>query len=318
VEGDQVRVLLAAGVISMTVTPLVIAVAPHISAGHRLLGPLERLLGARSIDEADEGVEALRGHVILAGYGPVGLQLTRVLEELSVRHVVLELNAETVREARKRGAPVYYADATSGEALQHAQLSHAAALVLLINDPRATRLALAAAQRVAPDVPVLVRTRYAGDRAALIADGAAEVVSEELQGGFEVLARVLRKVGVPRNVAEAHVASARVTASEPTRETRLARQRVEHVPELARLSFDTFLVIETSFAAGKTLQQVQLRQRTGTTLVALRRGDELRDEVTADHEITVGDMLFLVGSEDALCRASYLLQGGEVQQVCPV
>ena len=318
VTEEQVRVLLAAGVISMTVTPLVVLAAPHISAGHRLLRPLERLLGARSIDEPDEADRRLRGHVVVAGYGPVGLQLARVFEQLSVRYVVLELNAETVREARRRGAPVYYADVTSSEALEHAQLPRAAALVLLINDPRATRLALATAQHVAPDVPVLVRTRYAGDRAALIAEGAAEVVSEELQGGFEVLARVLRKVGVPRNVADAHVASARVSAAEASRPTRLAPQWAEHLPELRRLSFDTFLVIETSHVAGRTLRQAGLRQKTGITLVAIRRGDELRDEVSPDEVVEVGDMLFLVGSEDGLCRASYLLQDGTVQDGCPV
>ena len=40
-------------------------------------------------------------------------------------YVALELNAETVRDAREAGEPVYYADATSVEALQHARVQHA-------------------------------------------------------------------------------------------------------------------------------------------------------------------------------------------------
>ncbi len=47
--------LLAAGIASMFLTPLLVRAAPHITAGERLLAPLERLIGVRSIDEADEG-----------------------------------------------------------------------------------------------------------------------------------------------------------------------------------------------------------------------------------------------------------------------
>jgi CPA2 family monovalent cation:H+ antiporter-2 len=51
--------LLAAGIISMFLTPLLVRAAPHITAGERLLAPLERLIGVRSIDEADEGTRRL-------------------------------------------------------------------------------------------------------------------------------------------------------------------------------------------------------------------------------------------------------------------
>ncbi len=44
-------------------------------------------------------------------------------------------DAEVIRQARKSGAPVYYADAASAEALGHAHLSDAKELVLLMNDP---------------------------------------------------------------------------------------------------------------------------------------------------------------------------------------
>ena len=54
------RPLLAAGIASMFLTPLLVRVAPHITAGERLLAPLERLIGVRSIDEADDGASSAR------------------------------------------------------------------------------------------------------------------------------------------------------------------------------------------------------------------------------------------------------------------
>ncbi|HEY3495647.1 MAG TPA: cation:proton antiporter, partial [Polyangiaceae bacterium] len=72
VDAQQVKPLLAAGIISMFLTPLLVRAAPHITAGERLLAPLERLIGVRSIDEADEGVAKLVGHVVIVGFGVGG------------------------------------------------------------------------------------------------------------------------------------------------------------------------------------------------------------------------------------------------------
>ena len=65
------ELLLGAGILSMFLTPLLVRAAPHLSAGEKLLRPLERLLRARGIDEAPApGPDAPPGqHVIVVGYG---------------------------------------------------------------------------------------------------------------------------------------------------------------------------------------------------------------------------------------------------------
>ena len=113
VSAEANRPLLAAGIASMFLTPLLVRAAPHITAGERLLAPLERLIGVRSIDDADHGVKALTEHVVIVGYGVAGRLTSQALAACGVPYVVLELNAETVRHAKARGVPVYYGDATS-------------------------------------------------------------------------------------------------------------------------------------------------------------------------------------------------------------
>jgi len=70
---------LAAGIGSMFLTPLLVRAAPHITAGERLLAPLERLIGVRSIDEADQGHTKLEDHVVIVGYGLAGRFAARTL-----------------------------------------------------------------------------------------------------------------------------------------------------------------------------------------------------------------------------------------------
>ena len=55
---------------------------------------------------------------------------------------------------------------------------------------------MVAARAEWPNVPILARTRYVAERAGLLALGANHVVCEELEGGTEMSARVLRTLGL--------------------------------------------------------------------------------------------------------------------------
>jgi CPA2 family monovalent cation:H+ antiporter-2 len=220
VDEAAMRPLLAAGIVSMFLTPVLVRVGPHVTAGQRLLAPLERLIGVRSIDEADEEEGGLAGHVVIVGYGVAGKLVARALEACGQRFVVLELNAETVRAARAAGEPVYYADATSEEALGHAHLDKARALLLLMNDPQAAQRVVDTARRVAPEVPVLMRAHYLMEKPLLLQIGATDVIAEEVEGGVAILERLLGWLNVPRDVIAERIELAR--ASTQSTEPRLA------------------------------------------------------------------------------------------------
>lgn len=209
IERGALAPLLAAGILSMFVTPLLVRIAPHVTAGERLLAPLERLIGARAIDEADQVRAVPSGHAVIVGYGVAGRLAAAALSESQVSFVVLELDANLVRNGRARGVPVYYGDATSAEALSHAHLSEARLLVLLMNDPQAVQRVVDTARRVAPSVPVLMRTRYVAEREQLLALGATDVVAEEVEGATAIIARMLQTFEVPDDTIETRVATIR-------------------------------------------------------------------------------------------------------------
>jgi monovalent cation:H+ antiporter-2, CPA2 family len=309
VDSAALAPLLSAGIISMFVTPLLVRAAPHVTAGEKLLGPLARLLGARSIDELDAGAAAgPTGHVVIVGYGVTGQLLAQALLTCGVQSVSLELNADTVRRARERGAAVYYGDATSAEALHHAHLDQARALVLVINDPSAAQRVIDTAKLVAPAVPVLLRTHFLAEKPALLALGATDVVAEEVEGAVELLVRLMRWLQLPRNVIEQRVREARESTQTSERKLTIPRRSLSEVQALADLKLESLVVLEGAPSVGQSAVSLNLRRQTGALMIALQRGATLLEQPDPTQPFQVGDVLYLVGSSASVRAASQLLQ----------
>jgi monovalent cation:H+ antiporter-2, CPA2 family len=309
VDEAAVSPLLAAGIASMFLTPLFVRAAPHITAGERLLAPLERLIGVRSIDEADES-RKLEHHVIVVGFGVAGLLAARSLAAASAPFVVLELNADNVRRGKELGLPVYYGDATSEEALGHAHLRDARLVVLLMNDQQASQRVVDMVRRVAPQVPVLMRTRYLAEREGLMKMGARDVVAEEVEGAVEVIARLLRAIEVPRNVIDETIQGIRSETQTSERKQTVPRPQLGDVRALSELKIESVLVRHNSAAAGSSAVQMNLRSTTGVLVVGLRRGEKLLQNPDPHASFEAGDVVYFVGTSSAIREALPLFDGG--------
>ncbi len=309
-------ILMAGGIISMFLTPVLIGLAPHITAGERILAPLARLLGGRGIEE-DPEVQGLAGHVILVGYGAAGRIVSSALAKCGAARLILEINAKTVLKAREEGEPIYYADATSPEVLGHARVGEARAVVVLINDSAAARRVVAGVHAIAPLVPILIRCRYLGESSDLLALGASDVVAEEVEAGVEMLVRLLRRLEIPRNVIEARIGEARDGLGSPRRRIAVPRMSALEQEALSDLKIESVLLPVHSRAAGKTLADLDLRRETGALAVAVRRGGGLIHPPDAAGPLQAGDVVFLVGQPPAMDRAVAFISGDETWPAPP-
>jgi CPA2 family monovalent cation:H+ antiporter-2 len=186
---------LAASVVTMAATPLLVAFSPRLAAHAGVLRPLERLLGGSARTQPDQPRPGLVDHVIVAGLGVGGRALIRGLEAASVPYVGLELDARTVLEQRGRGRNVRYGDATSLTVLEHvAHVEQARQVALLLSDVEAAKRTARAIRRRFPHVHVLLRVhRLELDGGELDVEG-IEVVGEDHETAFGVVQRVLLTV----------------------------------------------------------------------------------------------------------------------------
>ena len=188
--------ILAAAILSMIVTPLMLMIAPHLAAGVGKHAWLRKWASGRSVEEARASLPPSQGHVIIAGFGLGGRELAKALKDASLPYLIVELNAETVRKAALEGEPMYYGDISSREVLESLGVHQATELILLINDPSALERVVRAVRQVRSDLTITVRARYVADVDKLYRAGATRVIAAELEAAAAVIAEVLERHGV--------------------------------------------------------------------------------------------------------------------------
>jgi CPA2 family monovalent cation:H+ antiporter-2 len=182
---ETFQLLLAASVVTLLLTPSVVALGP------RLGDAVARLGGRREGERTSAATEsAPPGRVIVVGYGPAGQETVAELEAAGIPFVVLELNARTC-EAHRTVIPIQFGDATRAEILAHAGVRRAAAVVVTVPDPQTAGLIISQVRRMAPDVPVVSRARYHIHARSLEDLGADRLVDEERLVGQRLGAEVV-------------------------------------------------------------------------------------------------------------------------------
>lgn len=305
VDPGLYQTFIAASILTMLATPGLMSLAPR-------LGVLSSRTGtSAAAGEMVSAAGAPRNHVVVVGLGTNGRNLSRVLRSAGISYVSVELNPEVVRQARAEGEPVLYGDATRREILESAGIAGAGVAVFAISDLAAVRLAIRYARELNSGVHIIVRTRLVGDIDDLLRRGADEVVAEEFETSIEIFTRVLRYYRVPRNVILAETRVLRGESYRMLRTPTLEAGSPEALMDiLSAGTTDVFRLGPDAFAAGRTIGELDLRRRTGTTIIAVVRGERSITSPMPDLCLETGDDLVLMGSHAALDGAFDLLERG--------
>ena len=294
----EIGTLLNAGILSMFLTPLLVYKAPHFTAGERALDPLAKLLRARSAEELEDRTVGHSDHVVVIGYGLAGRLLTNSLSRLKIEAVALEMNSDNVELGRKLGDPVYYADATSEEALGHAHVESCRAIVIMINDNQAIERVISTIARMKVDAPVFVRTQYMRGSEKLSHELPVNIVASEVEGGLEILSLVLNQLKIPRNLIVREIDQAREETMHSDREYYSSPLPLEAHAGLKDLKVEKLIVGTKSKVAGKSPRNLDLAESTGVSILAIRRKESLLVHRLADVNFEPGDLVYCLGNKE--------------------
>lgn len=202
--------------------------------------PLYALLSRRRKAEAapyDE-IRTVETPVVIAGFGPFGQIVGRVLRLKKIAYTVLDKNAGHVEFVRSFGNPVFFSDAARAEVLRAAHVHKAVLFVNAIADEAESLRVMRAVRAFAPTLRVMAVARTRQHALQLIALGAApeDVVRRAYFSSLEMTRRVLGAL----DVSEADAGRALEIFHSKDQET-LARQQAVYQDEAAlRAAAQTF------------------------------------------------------------------------------
>lgn len=302
------QLVLVVSVLTMGLTPPLMALGARLSA--RLSPAATTPAGEAGPAPEPAAGHALSGHLLVVGYGLGGRNVARAARLTGLDHLVLEMNPLTVRDEQAKGAPIVFGDAVNPAVLEHAGASRARALVVTIPDPVATRRIVANAKAVNPGLVVIARTRFQAELPALKALGADEVVSEEFESAVEIFARLLRSLLLPQSEVERLSAALRAGDYQQLRIDQEPRPAAicDLRDILPQLEIITLRVQPGSPAAGRDLAELELRQRHGLTVLAIRRGEAVDGNPPAQSRLQPGDWLVLLADPQRLAEARGLFR----------
>jgi voltage-gated potassium channel len=227
----------------------------------------------------EQRIAALKGHVIVCGFGKTGFNAVREL--CAVKHpcVLIENNQEQILRAQQQFGHLFYicGDATEEEVLKRAGVKNAKGLIAVLKDNSHNLL-------------IALQTRYLNSSIKIV----AQCTENELVEKFY-------RAGIDYVVNPAHIGGMRM-ASELIRP-----HVVSFLDRMLRGQGDAIRVEEVVVGKdspweGLSLREIDLRALTGLAPIALRQPDreDFCYNPAPDERINEGTILIVIGSPDQI------------------
>ncbi|MCR5815127.1 MAG: cation:proton antiporter [Desulfovibrio sp.] len=306
---EAYQAFLAISVLSMIITPSLIAIAPKLGQliQQRVHRHQEKEPEAADQENGTSQPEGLEDHLIIVGFGISGKHLASVAKKSSIPYIILEMNPETVEKNRKL-EPILHGDAQEPMVLEHLGVTKARIMAIVISDPSAVRAITTEARRMNPNLFIVARTRFVTEIAPLRRLGANAVISEEFESSIEVFNTVLNQYLVPRQDIDAFAAEIRQKNYRMIRRMSYSSSEkfdviMSHLPDL---SVQAMRVSQASPLLGQSLAQIQLRAKYGVTVVGLLRQGTVQAPVDPNIVFECNDILYLFANKHKIFAISPL------------
>jgi CPA2 family monovalent cation:H+ antiporter-2 len=290
------QVFLAGAIITMAMTPFSMNAAPHaVDLLYRIVP--RRFTHKKFVSsEEPEPKKELTDHIIIAGYGITGKSVARAATIAGIPYMVIELNPEIIKNERSLYRPNFmFGDAVKEEVLEHAGIRRARTLVVVVSEEEAIPRIIHAARNLAPDIHILARTRHIRNTQYLLDLGADEVISEEFEAALEIFTRALKRYQIPDvEIARIIERSKKTGYAMFTKNKGTPHVPIRDVESLFKATHVHTLHVEPgSVADGKTLAELDLKNRYGITDFGLRRGTSNFIQAEDTTQLVAGDTLVI-------------------------
>lgn len=292
---DTYSLILSAALVTILMTP------PAFQLTQPLYSLQRRLFRAEPMQTFDMPEEELRKHVVIAGAGRVGQFVAGLLHRLHVPVLAIELNQQRVDECKQQGIPVIFGDASHPIVLKAAAIERAHLALITTPALQTTQNVAQQIHTLHPELHVVARAESLEQLELLHDVGVYEIVQPEFEAGLEIARQALLHLEWPAPEVERYTDAVRHDRYAPIYRARSGQDAQVLLEQTRRMLELSWVALPAeSPLVGCTLGDAHVRSRTGATIVAILRGEELLTNPGVQEHLRAGDRLAVLGDHTAL------------------
>jgi voltage-gated potassium channel len=235
-----------------------------------------QIFGYRRRKRMERKIKDMKDHYIICGYGRVGHQVAEEFESAKVSYVVIDIKPETAEELEPKGVP-YIIGATSTDGkLEDAGVRKARGLIACADSDMENVFVTLSGRAANRDLYIVARASSKDAEQKLKLAGANRIISPYFISGRRMAALAIRPVAADFLDTVMHG---------------------EHL----EFSLREIVIPERSRLMDKSLAEAEIRQKSGATVLAIRKADGAFNlQPLALSRIEKGDILVVIGTQEQL------------------
>jgi voltage-gated potassium channel len=226
-------------------------------------------------------IDKLENHIIVSGYGRVGEKVVQNLKESKIDVVVIEKNIDKF-EHEEPSFLYVEGDATDEHILIEAGIEKASGFITTLPDDAANLLATMSAKDINPNIHIVARAERFETERKLIRAGADRVINPSSLGGERMALTLLKPLTINYFESILH---------EDNKDFR----------------FGEYKITKDSKVLFQTIAESDIRNKTGATIIAIHRNNELIGNPPPSEIFTLGDEVIVLGLNEQIDRLEEFL-----------
>lgn len=299
------HLFLAVAVITMALTPFLFYLAKPLTGTFMKL-PLPRIIIDGLFPLKEIYIPDFKNHLVIIGKDASAIKLSKMSQLYNMQHISIIFDPSLAREKMNNGDTVVYGDAVNEPILRKAHVETADIVVISVGSLIPSMAIIEKVRRINKNVYILARGTLIENVEMLYKAGADQVLPEKLEIAIDLLNRILVKRLVPQKEVNRILTYIRNTSLGVFSEKDIVNQS-SLLDEFPNINISAVNVESGSHAENKSLLELELRKKTGVTLLAIRRGSEIIEHPVPETVFKGNDIAYFLGNPEQINFASELL-----------
>ena len=299
------QLFLAVAVLTMGITPFLFYFSPELVRAISGL-PLPDAMRNGLFPLKELTLPPFNNHLVIIGKDPSALKLSLMARYNNIRHISIIFDPTLAHEKMEEGDTVVYGDAVNEPVLKKAYTENADVVVISVGNLISSMAIIEKVRKINAEAYILVRSTTVMNVEQLYKVGADEVIPEKLEIAIDMMNRILTKRHIPHKEISRIITGIRNRTLGAYSEKDLVN-KPSIFDEFHNMKISVISIGTNSTAEGMTLIGLDLRRKTGVTILAIKRAQEVIEHPAPDTIIHGGDIAYVIGEPEQVRQADLLL-----------